>query len=716
MSFTPNTRLGPYEILSPIGEGGMGEVWKARDTRLDRIVAIKRLKGEHSARFQQEARAIAALNHPHICQIYDIGPDYLVLEYVEGKPLQGPMPFETAMKLALQIASALEAAHKRNILHRDLKPANILVTESGAKLLDFGLAKLMANSGPDVTQTVEGAVMGTAAYMSPEQAQGKTADERSDIFSFGTVLYELLSGRRAFTGNSMLETLNAVVRMEPEPLQSPLQSILKRCLAKESQNRFQTVAEVRAALEQCSPAKPVEQRPSIAVLPFANMSPDKDNEYFSDGLAEEIINALTKLGSLKVIARTSCFAFRGKELDIRKIAEALDVNTILEGSVRKAGNRVRITAQLVNAADGAQLWSERYDRELNDVFAIQDEISVAIANQLRVSLMGAPVATDRPRNLAAYEAFLEGRHHWMQLTPAALERSLVCYRRAVAADPEYALAHAGIAEYYAGLAMLALANPAEVLAKGREAASRSLELNPETAEGHSWMGHIRLFLDYDWAGSQRSFLRAIEISPEPGGYTRFPYALWHLIPNARWQEAEVAFDSVIQLDPVNLNARFGKALALDCQGRIDEALAVLERAMEISGTNNTSLRQLAYSLARRKRFDEALVIVNRALDLQGRWSLNIAAAGLVHAMAGQRDAAHRCIEELIAASQGGYVPAERIAGIYSLLQERDLAFEWAEKSLRQRDPFLLWLPVNPTFDGLRSDTRYPELLRKMNLG
>ena len=309
MPFSAGTRVGPYEILASIGVGGMGEVWKARDTRLNRLVAIKQMKGEHSARFEQEARAIAALNHPNICQIHDIGPDYLVLEYIDGVPLKGPLAVEFAVPIALQIASALEAAHHKGILHRDPKPANILITEAGAKLLDFGLAKLLTVSDTDVTGTVEGTIVGTAAYMSPEQAGSRALDERSDVFSFGAVLYEMLAGARAFKGASMVEVLSAVIRDEPAPLNAPeaLTRMVTRCLRKAPADRFQSMAEVRAALERYSTERfsreqpplespsPMGPGPSIAVLPFANLSADKENEYFSDGLAEKIINLLAHI-------------------------------------------------------------------------------------------------------------------------------------------------------------------------------------------------------------------------------------------------------------------------------------------------------------------------------------------------------------------------------------------------------------------------------------
>jgi TolB-like protein/tRNA A-37 threonylcarbamoyl transferase component Bud32 len=380
-------------MLSRIGAGGMGEVWKARDTRLERMVAIKRLNVQHVARFEAEARAIAALNHPHICQIFDVGEDYLVLEFVAGEPLRGPVGEADARRLAVEIAGALEAAHKRGILHRDLKPDNVLVTESGVKLLDFGLAKV---TDPDLTQTSDGTVMGTAPYMSPEQAQGRTLDGRSDLFSLGAVLYELVSGRRAFGGASGLEILNAVVSSEPAALDSPLWPAIRRCLAKDPARRFQSAAEAREALQRGGGAQAAgAATPSIAVLPFANMSGDREQEYFSDGLTEEIINALVKIPGLKVIARTSAFAFKGQNTDIRRIAESLGVAHVLEGSVRRSGSRIRVAAQLIAAADGSHLWSERYDREMADVFEIQDELSAAIAGVLQAKL--APGGDEKAR-------------------------------------------------------------------------------------------------------------------------------------------------------------------------------------------------------------------------------------------------------------------------------------------------------------------------------
>src|ERR1700680_473266 len=463
MPLSTGEKLGPYQIVAPIGAGGMGEVYRAKDPRLNRDVAIKVSALQFSERFEREAKAIAALNHPNICQIYDIGPNYLVMEFIEGSPLHGPFPLDRTIRYAVQICDALDAAHKKSITHRDLKPANILVTASGMKLLDFGLAKMgtpsALPSSDDATQAADltevGTVLGTAAYMSPEQTKGEQTDARSDIFSFGVVLYEMLSGRRAFSKNSAIETMAAIVRDEPPPLDatSSISAIVTRCLRKLPASRFQTMNEVRAALEQATAtAATAAKTPSIAVLPFANMSADKENEYFSDGLAEEILNLLAKIPGLKVIARTSSFAFRGKEQDITQIAETLRVENILEGSVRKAGNRIRITAQLIHAADGTHLWSERYDPDMTDVFAIQDEIGQAISEALQVRL--APRA--QVVNIEAWQLCLKGEYHRRRFTPESLARAKEYFEQALAIDPNYAHAYNRLALYYYMLGLLGI--------------------------------------------------------------------------------------------------------------------------------------------------------------------------------------------------------------------------------------------------------------------
>jgi eukaryotic-like serine/threonine-protein kinase len=594
MTLAPGTKLGPYEILAPIGAGGMGEVWKARDTRLGRIVAIKKVKEQHSERFKQEARTIAAMNHPYICQLFDIGPDYLVLECIEGKSLSSPLPEREAVRLAIQIATALEAAHKKGVIHRDLKPANIMVADEGSvKLLDFGLAKLyeqdaLSSTLPtaDFPATQAGAVIGTVAYMSPEQVQGQPADARSDIFSFGLGRYEMLSGRRAFSGDSNFAVMTAIVKEEPAPLQaSPsLEKIARRCLAKQPSGRYQTISEVKTALEQFMAEKATvtsaEQQPSIAVLPFVNMSGDKEQEYFSDGLAEEIINALAQIPGLLVIARTSAFAFKGKQEDITKIAETLRVSTILEGSVRKAGNRIRVTAQLIDASRGSHLWSQRYDREMTDVFAIQDEISQAIAEKLRLGL-----AADRPLikchtgNVEAYNLYLKGRFHFLKFAPESVAKGRELFEQAIAVDPNYAPPWHGLAQYYHWLGSTGRMPPKAAMEQCRHAVLKVLELDEMLPEAHATLAML-LAGEYDWKGAEREFRRALELGPD-NSESWIGYCGCYLVPMRRLDEAATAAQRALELDPLSPGSQMYMGAQYLFLKQYDRAIVQYRNALDL---------------------------------------------------------------------------------------------------------------------------------------
>jgi TolB-like protein/Tfp pilus assembly protein PilF len=698
MPLSVGDRLGPYEILAPIGAGGMGEVWKATDTRLGRTVAIKVLSGPHSDRFEQEARAIAALNHPHICTLHDVGPNYLVMEYIEGVALSGPLPVEEALRLALQMAAALEAAHAKGITHRDLKPANILLTKEGVKLLDFGLAK--AVDGTDGTRTIEGTILGTPSYMAPEQIEGKPCDARSDVFSFGAVLYEMLAGSRAFEG------MAAVLRDDPKPPPA-LERVVMRCLEKQAARRFQTMAELREALRKAAEAgTSAQQQPSIAVLPFANMSADKENEYFSDGLAEEIINALTQVPTLKIPARTSAFFFKGKDVKIAEIARELGVEHILEGSVRKAGNRIRVTAQLIKAADGYHLWSQRYDREMTDVFAIQDEISAAIADQLKVHLTGRKRPT---ANIAAYELFLEGRHQWYR---GSSEKARECYEKAIALDPVYAPAYAGISECYMQSATR-LADPAEAIPKIEAAAQRALELDSSLADAHGMLGHVSAF-SYRWDEARKHFLHAMELS-SGAIHNRAPYVLWYLLSQGFLEEALREADRATSQDPLSPVRPSLKGYVLYFSRRFDEAAEWFRRALDMNPRNPTLAIYLGRAYAHQNQFEQAMAVVEQAIQDSGRWAWTLFGLGTVHALAGHAEEAHRVLEELRQLARTKYVPATFVARLHAQLGEKHAAFEWAGKAFEHRDPNLLSVKVDPTFDSLRSDPRYPALLQKMNL-
>ena len=711
-AWTTGAHLGPYVLLAPIGAGGMGEVWKARDTRLRRMVAVKRLNQQHSARFEQEARTIAALNHPNICQIYDIGPDYLVLEYIEGEPLRGPLPLEDALSLAIQVASALEEAHGRGVLHRDLKPANILVTRAGAaKLLDFGLAKLSREGEQaDVTRTMEGAVLGTAAYMAPEQAQGKPLDERSDVFSFGAVLYELLSGQRAFGGSSMLDTLNAVVRDEPAPLQSPAAATVKRCLAKQPSERFQSMTEVKKALEQVD-RRPAEQQPSIAVLPFANMSRDADDEYFSDGLAEEIINALTQVSGLKVIARTSAFAFKGKNEDIRKIAETLGVTNVLEGSVRRAGARLRVTAQLIHATDGTHLWSQRYDREMTDVFEVQDDIAAAITEALKGKLT-VKSAAPRPYepNLAAYEAFLKGRHHYNRMGLEALARAEDHFKQAIALDPKWAEPHSALAAQYFTVAALGLRPLSEVVPAARSEARHALDLLSFEPNAHAVLGAIAALHDYDWKEADRQFQLAMA-SGSPPPSVREAYAFCYLEPLGRFEEAVEQQVQAIAQDPLNVLSRMRHAFTLSHAEMYERAVAEARKVLEFDETNGTAHSVIAYCFINQGKYKQAL----EPAECSFRWApwhpmIVGILAGLL-AVTGEQVRSDKLIRDM----RGGMFPIGMVT-YHSILSQYDAAIDWYERAIEQRQPFAAYIAAaGGFFKPLRSHPRWPKLAKMMNL-
>jgi serine/threonine-protein kinase len=617
MPLIPGSRLGAYEIVSLLGAGGMGEVYKARDTRLNRVVALKRLTA-HLERFQQEALAIAALNHPHVCQVYDVGADYLVLEYIEGRPPQGPLPLDRALALAAQIARALEAAHARGILHRDLKPANILVTPSGAaKLLDFGLAKVVSED-LDVTRTAVGAVLGTLAYMAPEQAEGQPVDARADVFSFGAVLYELIAGHRPFEGATPAQVLSAILRDEPRRLETVdvVERLVRRCLEKEPPRRFQTMGEVVQALEEASGAvKGNVAQPSIAVLPFADMSAAKDQEWFSDGLTEEIINALAHVAGLKVTARTSAFAFRGKEQDIRAIAQTLGVDHVLEGSVRRAGERLRVTAQLIKASDGYHLWSERYDRQLADVFALQDEIASSIAAALEVKLGAAHAPRRYTPTVAAYEAYLKARHFQWRMSPSTSLRAKEYYEAALAADPGFAACYVGISHHLMVLAAFSVLAPSEAMPRARDAAQRALELDPALPEAHAILGIVAGIYDFDWDEAERRFRRAM--AQNPSSDVRMWYGVFFLVPRGLAAEALEQHRRALEDDPLNITYLGARAEALAATGQWEAAEAVARHMLDLDESGVWQRLLVVMAATGRGDYATAMAFVPEAYGFSG---------------------------------------------------------------------------------------------------
>ena len=720
-------KLGPYEILSEIGSGGMGSVYKARDTRLGRIVAIKKVKEQHSERFKQEARSIAALNHPNICQIFDISDDYLVLEYVEGQPLSSPLPEQEAVRVAIQIATALEAAHKKGIIHRDLKPSNIMISEEGSvKLLDFGLAKLYEQDQSisnlpteEFPATQAGAILGTVAYMSPEQAQGQPADARSDIFSFGLVLYEMLSGRRAFSGDSTPEVMAALLRDEPAPLKtSPvLEKIMKRCLEKNPADRYQRMSELKVDLVKATAKVTVsseEPQPSIAVLPFVNMSGDKEQEYFSDGLAEEIINALTKIPGLQVIARTSAFAFKGKDQDITEIAKALRVSNILEGSVRKSGNRIRVTAQLIEASKGTHLWSERYDRDLMDVFAIQDEIATAIADAMKVKLSVTQLAKKRYEpNLAAHESYLKARYLGSALTPESLKLCKAHYEKAIQVDPNYPLPWFGLASLYWFLGNQGIMPAKAAYTKCQEAALRALELDTLLPEAHGILGVLKA-TQFDWVEAEKEFHRALELGPNVWDVW-FHYGGWYLLPMRRLSEAIDVMQKAVNLDPLSPIPQLGLGNAYLINRQYERAMETYRHTLELNPHFSLAYLFLGLTLILLGNPNEGIETIETGDRLLERTPLSMALLSLAYSRVERIEDAQTLLAELQGLVGKANVSSFHLGIGHLGLCEIDKSLDFFEKAIEERNSLIFNFFASPFFDPIRSHPRYKSLVRKMNL-
>ncbi|MEX2260684.1 MAG: protein kinase [Bryobacteraceae bacterium] len=755
--------IAHYEVLDKLGEGGMGVVYKAFDTRLERHVALKVLpadrvlKPEHKLRFVQEARAASSLNHPNIITVYDIsafeGGDYICMELVQGKTLDemlasGPLPVAQALDLARQIADGLAAAHAHGIVHRDLKPGNVMVTEDGrAKLLDFGLAKLSSASDstmeepqntrsihPAAPNTVAGTLLGTLCYMSPEQAECRPVDRRSDIFSYGAVLYEMLTGSRAFERPSMVATLLAVVREEPEPIAryapaapEGLEPIVRACLHKDPAQRFQQMGEVRQALDELGapgarrsvslPAPPLAAAlsvPSIAVLPFANLSADKDNEYFGDGLTEEIISALSRLQGLRVTARTSAFAMRGKDQDVRTIGHTLNVSSVLEGSVRKSGKRLRINVQLVDVEGGFHLWSERYDREMTDVFAIQDEISQSIVDTLRVKLLrDARVEVRRADNLEAYNLYLKGRYQYFKYTGQALKQAVGCFEEAIALDPNYALAHSGLAEVFWAVAFAGWEPASSILPQATAAVSRALELDDTLAEAHVTMAQLKV-CSWDWDTVGRELRRARELNPG-FSHVAFVRAYYYLRPLGRLDEGIEEVKRAMLVDPLSLLLHFGLASLLYTARRYDEALAVCRKMTDMEPGYWFAYYVGGMVHIQQGKFSEAIEAAGKMTALGASRSVSSRLVGTAYTYSGRQDEARQLLAELRDAGRSGYVSPTSIAEIHHNLGENDEAFIWLERAREEMDPLLLRVVGDPTFDSLRSDPRYQTLLRHIHL-
>jgi TolB-like protein len=749
MPLAAGTRLGAYEIIAPLGRGGMGEVYRARDPRLGRDVAIKALTREFAcdperlARFRREAQTLAALNHPNIAAIYGLEEvddvPHLILELVEGETLaerliRAPLPPKDVIVLGVQIAGAIEAAHERGIVHRDLKPGNVMIAGSGvAKVLDFGLAKtdpdpvVIAdlNDSPTLTAvpaaTLAGVILGTAAYMSPEQARGLPVDRRTDVWSFGCVLYECLTGRPAFDGATVSDRIAKILEREPEwsllPSLTPprAREILRRCLRKDAGERPRDIRDVRLELEAIAAggarADGVPEK-SIAVLPFENQS-GADDDYFADGVTDEILNALAQVEGLRVAARTSCFAFKGRREDLRRIGETLDVAHVLEGTVRRAGARLRITVQLVNVADGYQLWSERYDREMTDVFAVQDEIAGGIAKRLRGTIDDpAPRIPVRSgtRNLEAYDLLLKGRA-LQGRRGRFLSAARACFERAIELDPGYAEALAWLSDSYRVMGVFGGAPCTDVMPASKALAERALAIDPELAEAWAVLASIAELYDRDFVKSDTLYERALALDPRHSR-ARAQRALWRAVRGAMpIEEALAQGRQAVHDDPLNAWAIAMNSYVLGIAGYHEDSIAEAQRAMTVDPDSFFGHWNLMRGYAWAGRNEEAIQEAPALCGMSGRHHWAVGLLGWTYARAGRVAGAEACYNELEARSRHEFVAPSWLSVVAAAANRADESFRWAERAVAERDPLILWSRRLPFWDSMRADSRFAEVMR-----
>jgi serine/threonine-protein kinase len=748
----------------------MGDVYLAEDIVLRRKVALKVLPtnlaadSERLLRFEREAHAASALSHPNILTIFEFGTagetHFLASEYVEGETLRERLNRESltaseTVEITIQIASALQAAHEIGIIHRDIKPDNVMIRRDGyVKVLDFGLAKL---TDPEAqphqqVQTQAGIIMGTVAYMSPEQARAKEVDTRTDLFSLGVVFYEMLTRKQPFTGETMNHTIVAILEKDAPSLAETggyfppdAERVVAKCLAKAVSKRYQTAKELLGDLKNLQMRLMIDaelqktsdsgirteaqtqiikrestvsssgSRTSIAVLPFSNMSADAENEHFCDGLAEELLNALSKVDNLNVAARTSAFAFKGKNSNISEIGSALGVKTVLEGSVRKSGNRLRISVQLVNASDGYHLWSERYDREMHDIFDVQDEITLAVVDALRVKLLGdekEAVLKRHTENAEAYQHYLRGRFFFYKRTPEGFRKAIECFQQAIDIDPDYAVAVSGLADSYTFLGFYEVISPAEAEVQVKDLVIRGLALDDTLAETRISSALWQSICRWDFAAGDQEHKKAIACNPK--------YALAHHLDSAtliliRPSEAIDAERRAVELEPFTpiFSASLGWWYYLS--RRNDESIDQSLKTIEIAPNHFFAHWVLGKAYGVAGRFSESISILKKAISQTTGNQHILGELGRIYALSGQSEEALQVLAELTELSNKHYVSAVNIAKVYVGLGDTEKVFEWLEKAVEEHSIKLPWFMIDPAVDQFRSDPRFTDVLRRVGL-
>ncbi|HTG29393.1 MAG TPA: protein kinase [Methylomirabilota bacterium] len=785
--------ISHFRIIEKLGAGGMGVVYKAVDTRLNRAVALKFLPdnmlqdAQALERFHREARAASALNHPGICTIYDIGEQhgrgFIAMEFIDGETLRShihgtALPLEETLKLGIQIADALDAAHAQGIIHRDIKPANIFVTKRGqAKVLDFGLAKLVpkgvARTGADFggelpgSSSIAGIISGTPSYMSPEQVRGDNLDQRTDIFSLGLLLYEMATGRQAFSGGTGGRIIEAVLTRSPVPPRSinpdispRLEQIINKALHKDRDQRYQHAADIRADLQRLERdndtvgisankfAPPILRSTtshlhstgkltarnstpqtgavrservskiidSLAVLPFENASRDPQNEYLSDGIAGSLINILATVPKLRVIAQSTVFRYKGRPIDPQAVGRELNVRAVLTGRIMQSGGSLRIGTELVDVATGSQLWGAQYDRKPGDIFAIQDEISNEISGKLRLKLTRAEkkrLTKHQTDDAGAYRLYLKGRHHWNRWTEDGFYKAIEYFQQAVEKDPGYALAYTGLADSYVLLGWNSYLPPKEAFPKGKMAAMRALRLDPNLGEAHTPLAALLWLHDWQWQEAQREFERSLALNPAHP--TASHWYAEYLMTMGRHVEAIGRIKNSQELDPLSLIISVAIGRDFYMARRYDDALEQLRRTVELDPNYPVTYWVLGLLLMKMGRYELAIDEGEKGVKLSGGSPLMNAALAQTFATAGKREKAIQILDDLTNLTKQKYVAPYFFAGIHIGLGEDDRAIEYLEKSYEEHSHWLIYLHLDPSMDSLRSNPRFQDLSRRVGL-
>ena len=752
--------VGTYQVLSRLGAGGMGEVYLAHDDKLGRHVALKLLPvpltadHDHLRRFHSEARSASALNHPNILVVHDFGEHngrpFIVTEYIEGETLRqridaGAVPVREAIDIGVQVANALAAAHAREIVHRDVKPENVMIRPDGyVKVLDFGLAKLMSAAGGPVNPafTRPGIVMGTPRYMSPEQARGLGLDARTDVWSLGVVLYEMVTGRPPFDGATPTDVLAAILRAEPAPLDlralrapQAFGRLLARMLAKNVADRFVSARELltdlaalrteihsRAARQTntlVSPTRKAVQRVdalevAIAVLPFVNAGRDADVDYLCDGITESLINNLAAIPRLRVVPRSTAFRYKGAEVDLERAVRELSVRMLLTGTVLQRHDTLNVQAELVDAVANCQLWGQKYTRKLTDIFAVEQDISREIVAALRIKLNTAEkkrLARRSTKDSEAYQLYLKGRYLWNRRTRPALERAIAYFQQAIEKDAAYALAYAGLADCYAVLGSFTFLAPQDVFPRARAAARHAIGIDEGLAEAHVSLAAVSAFYDADWKTAGHESRRAIAINPQ--------YAVAHqwygclLCFVADFAQGLDELREAQRLEPLSpmINTQLGVGFYL--ARRYDEAAQVLRTTIEFEPAFWPAHLFLGMVRLQQRDHDRAIAESETAADLSGRHPMTLASLGHVLGRAGRWEQAAPLLEELRTRSQTEYIAPDHFALIHVAAGDDELALERLQESVFQHSPIAVWLKADPRFDTLRTDARFEALLRSV---